>query len=225
MVVVLFDLEGTLIQTILEEPSFTLEFRQQTRKKLIELGIPSQVLGKEKRYTLMCNKAFEYVEKNFSEKEAKLFHHQLGEVIKGFEMRSAESSKLFPETLTTLRKLKRLGYKMGIITNTSKKAVDFVFSKYELGEFFEVVATREDVKRLKPDPEGILLALKKLGETEFFLVGDLIYDAQAAENAGGLSIIVNRNPSKDLEFPADYVVQSLAEIPALIRVRKERKTC
>jgi len=88
-----------------------------------------------------------------------------------------------------------------------------------------VVATREDVKRLKPDPEGILLALKKLGETEFFLVGDLIYDAQAAENAGGLSIIVNRNPSKDLEFPADYVVQSLAEIPALIRVRKERKTC
>jgi len=225
MVAVLFDLEGTLIRTILEDSSFTLEFRQQTREKLIELGIPPQVLGKVKRYTLMCNKAFEYVEKNFSEEKARLFHHELDEVVKGFEMRSAESSKLFPETLATLRKLKRIDCKMGIVTNTSKKAGDFVFSRYELGDFFEVVITREDVKRLKPDPGGVLLALKRLGETEFFLVGDLIYDAQAAEKAGGLSIIVNRNPSKDLEFRADYVVHSLAEIPALIGASKERKTC
>jgi len=227
MVVVLFDLEGTLVKTIWDEqePSSILEFRQQTREKLIKLGIPPQVLSEVKTYTLMCNKAFEYAEENFSEKEAKLFHRQIDEFARGFEMLSAESSKLFPETLATLRTLKRLGYKMGIITNTSKEAVDLIFSKNKLREFFEVVITREDVKRLKPDPEGVLLALKRLGETEFFLVGDSIYDAQAAEKADGLSITVNRNPSKDLEFQADYVVQSLAEIPTLIRDRKGRKTC
>lgn len=57
----------------------------------------------------------------------------------------------------------------------------------------------------------------------YILVGDLSYDAEAARKAGGKSIIVNRTPSKSLEFQADYVVQSLLEVPSLIQKAASKK--
>ncbi len=106
--------------------------------------------------------------------------------------------------------------------------------------------TREDVEKLKPDPEGILLAVKKLGVTRSFMVGDLAVDVLAAKSVNIPAILVSRHPEKskpqDLlkSLPAevlekarrsitetgslqvDYVVQSLAEIPAIIQA-DERK--
>ena len=40
MVAVLFDLEGTLVQTPTNDPDLVLEFRARTREKLLALGIP-----------------------------------------------------------------------------------------------------------------------------------------------------------------------------------------
>jgi len=39
-----------------------------------------------------------------------------------------------------------------------------------------------------------LLALKKLNKHIFLFVGDSIYDLQATEKAGGISLVVNRMP-------------------------------
>jgi phosphoglycolate phosphatase-like HAD superfamily hydrolase len=89
-----------------------------------------------------------------------------------------------------------------------------------LGNYFEVVVTREDVAKLKPDHEGVLLALKRLQGKRFFFVGDLEHDAIAAEKARGLSIIVNRDASKVPQFHADFVVQSLSEVPAIVSSKK-----
>jgi len=217
MVAVLFDLEGTLVDvSFFKDASVVLKFRRSIREKLIELGVPPQVLGEIKTYTLMRNKAVEYVDAHFSKKDAKLFHQKMNRFLEKYEMSSAKSSKLFPDTVTTLHGLKAQSYKLGIITNTSKKAVEYMFSRHGLEKFFDVVLTREAVKMFKPEPEGIQLALKKLGETEFVLVGDLRYDASAAKRAGGISIIVNKNPARELDFHADYTVQSLGEIVSII---------
>lgn len=92
-----------------------------------------------------------------------------------------------------------------------------MLSIHRIAEFFQVLIAREDVKRLKPDPEGIRLAIKALNALEFFFVCDLLHDHRAAKEAGGRSIIVNRNPSKELKFHAHYVVKSLIEVPDLIQ--------
>jgi len=217
MVVILFDLEGTLVQSIENDQEAILEFRIKTREKLLQLGIPSSELEGVTKSTLMRNKALEYVKEHLDEREDKRFHLEMDNFLKGYELRWADSSRIFPDTLPALRKLKRLGYKMGLITNTSREAAIRILSMHGIETFFEVVVTREDVKKLKPDPEGILLALKRLNTRDFVLVGDLIHDSKATEKAGGVSIIVNRNPSKKLEFRANYVISSLMEIPDLIQ--------
>jgi len=219
MVIVLFDIEGTLVQTEWEKLDHVLLFRSETRKKLLKLGIPALLLEGtvNERSTIMRNKALDYAKKNFSEAKIKQFQREMEKFLEHYELSAVKSSRLFPETLSTLSQLKALGCRMGLVTNTSKKAVKNYLSMYGLRNYFDVVVTREDVEKLKPDPEGILLALKRLREKRFFLVGDLEHDAVAAEKAGGLSIIVNRDSSKVPQFHADFVVKSLSEVPAIVR--------
>jgi len=224
MVIVLFDLEGTLVQTEWEEPNHVVLFRRETRKKLLELGIPPLVLEGTEKSTVMRNKALDYIKKNLGETKIKQYQREIEKFLEYYELSAVKSSKFFPETLSTLHELTALGCRIGLVTNTSKKAVDHYFSMHDLGNYFDVVVTREDVAKLKPDPEGVLLALKSLRKGKrFFLVGDLEHDAIAAEKAGGLSIIVNRDSSKAQQFHTDFVVKSLSEVPAIVRSRSKRR--
>jgi HAD superfamily hydrolase (TIGR01549 family) len=216
-----------------------VEFRHRTRKKLLNLGIPPKILIGIERATIMRNKASEYVEQKLSRAETENFKLEMEKFVGQYEEDSARKSRLFPDTIPTLKKLRRLGITMGLITNTSAKATSIIFRMHGLRRYFDVVITRENVRRLKPDPEGILLALKQLGANNFFMVGDLVLDILAARGANGLTILLRRPeqsdsqdlfrslPTKVLEktqsfreqkngLRADYVIQSLEEIPAII---------
>jgi HAD superfamily hydrolase (TIGR01549 family) len=216
-VAVLFDLEGTLVQTIEEDEEPIRTFRAGTREKLVELGIPSGELEGLVGATLMRNKAIDYVNKHFSKEEAKQFHAEVDRFMKDFETQWAEDSKIFPDTLPALSKLRGMGCRMGVVTNTSRDAANRELSMHGIAEFFEVIVTREDVRKLKPDPEGTTLASRKLGIKEFFFVGDLIHDLRAAEKAGGTTILIDRNSINKERLRADYVVKSLIEVPDLIQ--------
>jgi len=236
---VLFDLEDTLVQTPWLDPQHVVEFRHRTRQKLVDLGVPSIVLAGIERAAMMRNKASEYVEQKFSKAETERFKLEMEKFLCRYEQDSAEKSGLFPDAVPALKKLRRLGIRMGLITNTSAKAVNTVFRMYNLKPYFDVVITRECVKRLKPDPEGILLAVKQLGGNKFFMVGDLAVDVLAAKTAKALAILVRRpgkSDSQDLfkslpsevlekaqslldgksDLSPDYVIQSLDELPAIV---------
>ncbi len=222
-VAVLFDLEDTLVRTPWSDFQHVIEFRRNTREKLIELGIPRNELEGIERATLMRNKASEYIEKHFTVTEKKRLQQEMEVFLSRYELDSASKSKLFPDTIPTLEELKRLRVRTGLVTNTSAKAVEIVFRLHCLKRYFEVVITREDVARLKPDPEGILNAVKKLGAEGFFMVGDLPLDAQAARSAKGTSIIVKRNPDEKLHFQADHAIQSLSGVLPIIQVALKSK--
>jgi len=218
---VLFDLEDTLIQTPWADHQHVIEFRRKTKEKLLELGIPSSVLEGIERATIMRNKAIEYIEKNLTKADAEKIYQEMEKFLIRYELDSAKKSKLFPETIPTLEKLRKLGMKMGLVTNTSMKAVDTVFQLHDLKMYFDVVITREKVKKLKPDPEGVLLALKNLGVKTFFMVGDLVHDVLAAKSAKGTSILVKRN-LEETDCEADYVVQSLSEVLKIVQAGKRK---
>lgn len=171
----------------------------------------------------MRNEASEYVKRNFSETDAQKFREEMTRFLKEYELDAARNSKLFPEILSTLEELKKQGTRMGLVTNTSREAVDLVFRRHGLDKYFDVIITREDVERLKPDSEGVLLAIRRLCAKNFIMVGDLVHDLLAAKNANGICIIVKRNPVEDADLQGDHCVQSLREVPSIVRnvIRKE----
>jgi phosphoglycolate phosphatase-like HAD superfamily hydrolase len=53
-----------------------------------------------------------------------------------------------------------------------------------LRDYFSVIVAAEDVEKGKPDPEGILKAMKLLHADMAVFIGDTIYDEKAAKAAG-----------------------------------------
>ncbi|GAG22438.1 unnamed protein product, partial [marine sediment metagenome] len=197
-------------------PEILLQERERVREKLIHLGVPRDVLIGITRHTLMRNKAFDWVDTNMSQKESLQFYANLDSFMRGIEMWAAKHHELFPDTIETLSILAYKGMKMGIVTNTSREAATYLLKKHSLARFFAVVVARNDVKRLKPCSEMIQVAMEQLGQLVGWLVGDSVFDAIAAKDAGIPSIIVRRNGVKPT-FDHDYFTSSLRAIASIIK--------
>jgi len=214
---VIFDLEDTLVETPWSQGDRIVEFRKATRVKLIQLGIPRFVLEGIERSTIMRNKAAEYAQNHFTEKQRQQFHSEIDQFVKTYELEAARKSRLFPDTISTLDELGRLGVPVGLVTNTSREAANIEFRTHEIGHYFKSIVTRERVAKLKPDPEGILLAAEELNATRVFMVGDLRIDLEAARAAHAVCILVKRSHGDGLNLNPDYYVDSLAEVPSIVQ--------
>jgi len=92
-----------------------------------------------------------------------------------------------------ITRLKALGIKVGLVTNSIRKSSEFMLEYAGLLKFMDVVITNEDVLEGKPNPAGYLLAMQKLGvlPSETVVVEDGEYGILAAEAAGATVIKVN----------------------------------
>jgi len=216
MKVVLFDLEGTLVKAW--GPITIKELKNRTKSKLLELGIPRRILSRTDKFTIMLNAATKYADNHFDPNRRRLFNIELDKVLKAYEVSAAQNSVLFNETFSVLRELEKIDAILGIVTNTSREALEIILSKHSIGEFFQVAITREDVRQMKPNSEGIQLALERLHreDDDFFFVGDSVFDVTAATKAKGISILVCRNCSSKATKLANYTIQSLLEIPKIV---------
>lgn len=216
MKVILFDLEGTLVETVYERNKGAIDQeRRNVKRKIISLGIPEEALGGLVRSTLLRNRALDWAETNMSRVESARFHAELDAFMVTIEMASAKLARLYPDTLEALEELAVKCVEMGLVTNTSNKAARYMMENLGLAEFFNVVVKRSNVTRLKPDPAMVHAAISRLGGTARWLVGDTVYDAEAARNAGLRSIIVRRDGRPPI-FSHDYFINSLTGVSSIV---------
>lgn len=180
---IIFDLDGTLLDTI--EAFYILAKRTGE-----EFGL---TMIREHVYELL-NFGRPYWEKVLpdTEKDKQDTIEKLNKrAIQMWPEVMAEHASVFPSVKTTLEQLKDRGLKLAIVTGSGRTSLDLLVSA-GLDEFFDVIISAEDVKKRKPDPEGLLLCLDKLGakaETAIY-VGDTTIDMQAARAAGLRSVAV-----------------------------------
>ncbi len=112
------------------------------------------------------------------------------EVYRNFQIKNYHLSKIFPNCLETLKKLKKKGYKIGAVTSRSKKTSYQTLANSGISDFFDVVISAEDTKELKPDPAPLLKALEFLKEIpeRAVMIGDSHFDIEAGKNAGTKTI-------------------------------------
>lgn len=93
---------------------------------------------------------------------------------------------LFPDTLSTLKELKKQGARIGIISTKFRFRILSYLKDYLPEDFFDIIVGGEDVKFPKPSPLGVLFALEHLGSSkeETLYIGDSTVDAETARNAG-----------------------------------------
>ncbi len=93
---------------------------------------------------------------------------------------------LFPSTPPAIKKLKRLGYQLGIVSTKFRYRIEEILTRDGMLAPFDQIVGGEDVTRHKPDPESLLQALEKLNTfpQNAVYVGDSVTDAKTAANVG-----------------------------------------
>lgn len=183
---VLFDLDGTLINTDDE-----LVDQWAGRLKKVERLLPSRDAKRSVRRTIMAaetpaNALLTLLDKVELDKPALALKEQLGR-LKG--QRPAGQFQLVEGVAELLDYLDGR-VKLGIITTRSRAEVDAFLEQFGYQNHFEAIVTQNDVHYLKPHPEPILLAAKKLDVPvqRCAMVGDTRVDIQAAKRAGAVAV-------------------------------------
>jgi HAD superfamily phosphatase len=76
------------------------------------------------------------------------------------------------------------GYEFAIFTGRMRWEAEVTLRRFAAGLRFDPIIGMEDVKELKPAPEGLLKIAAAAGDRKIFYVGDSVDDARSAHGAG-----------------------------------------
>lgn len=101
-------------------------------------------------------------------------------------MQRSGKIEMFDATVPALEILKEKKIRTGIVTTKLRSFTQELIEQVHIDHFFEFVVGAEDVKKCKPDPEPLFLAVEKakVSVDDAVYVGDSLHDAEAAKAAG-----------------------------------------
>ncbi len=118
--------------------------------------------------------------------------------------------------------LKADGYRLGLATNDSFVSATHHVKLIGLTSLFETIITSDRVKHAKPSGDMIraFAAQTGLQTYEIAIVGDNSHDLEEARNGGaglGIGVLSGNAAREDIAHLADYVIDSVADLPQLMR--------
>ncbi len=144
-------------------------------------------------------------------------------IYQAFKERGEKSYSLFPGALSILKKLKAMGFKIGIATGrtTTSKEEKEKLEAMGILPYVDAVVTSGDLGVRKPSPEIIrrCALLMDLKPSECMVVGDTASDVESAVSAGALPVFILRKRSFIREPPrrTDYIlITTLKDVEDII---------
>lgn len=136
--------------------------------------------------------------------------------------RQRKETKLFPYAAELLKMLKESEIKAGIVSTKRGDTIEIIMENHGLRDTLQVVIGSADVKKHKPDPQGLFLAMERLevNAEEMLFCGDTVLDAGAAKNAGcDFAAVLNGTTAADAfaEYPCVHIAPNLEELANWLR--------
>ncbi|MEF2280332.1 HAD family hydrolase [Deinococcus sp. YIM 134068] len=113
---------------------------------------------------------------------------------------------LRPGVRAVLDDARASGLRLALATSSDRAWVTRWMEQHRLLDLFETLATQDDVRRVKPDPELYSLAASRLGlrPEECAAVEDSLNGATAAVAAGLRVVVVPNDVTRTQPFPPDW---------------------
>jgi pyrophosphatase PpaX len=213
---VLLDLDGVVIKSTFKAN----EAKKGLIEKLEKLGLDVSTISADDTFMDIMAKAEKQVVRN-KKLDLEYLKKSMSTVLDKFDIQALSRSELIDGAESVVNELRRRGLKLGLVTNSGRVGVKMALGKFGLGCCFDVVVTRNDVKRIKPSGESVQKAAYSLGyaPNEVAYVGDTWADVVAAKNAGVLAIAIVGGISakeKILQASPDVLIFSLDELLGII---------
>lgn len=117
-------------------------------------------------------------------------------------------NNLFEDTLPFVNYIKDNKVPCGIVTGNDLTHVNMVLNNHHINDFYSFMVTTNELTKQKPDPEGLLLLIKKSGyqgdKKNVCYIGDAHNDFLAAKAAGITPIMIDRH--NELENNDEYLI-------------------
>lgn len=205
---VLFDLDGTLIDTV----ALILSSFRYATGRVLGKPLPDEVLMRNVGVPLFRQmKEFapahaDELLRVYREHNSKVHDEMIAE---------------YPGTHQTLEQLARRGVPMGVVTSKGTPMARRGLEVFGLDRYFEVVVTADDVPLHKPDPYPLRRAGELIGvdAEECLYLGDSPHDIAAARGAGSLAVAAlwGAFPAAEvLDAGPEYALTSITELPELL---------
>jgi len=228
---VLFDLDETLVDTT----------KSQSLANTYVAKMFSNFLH-SKKIRISQQSLLEAVEKVASEMDLKLLYNRdvwWNEILKkvnlkmpiparfarrltlGYWSEYTKGMVKYGDALPILKYLKKKGYKLGLVTDTdgTPGIKGTRISRSSILQLFDVVVIAgEHTKKVKPDPLGYMLAIRKLQlkPSEAVYVGDKPFtDIKGAKAVGIITVLIRRKPWKEYVKP-DFTIDSLNQLKSIL---------
>ena len=132
---------------------------------------------------------------------------------------SVKETKLYKNVEETLDFFK--GKKIALVTNKPEDISLSILDKLGVADRFNIVIGPESLKKLKPDPEGILKVLDAFGEDpkKTIMIGDTYTDVEAGKAAGTYTcgVTYGIGSTEDLlKASPDYIVDDIIKLTDII---------
>ncbi|MDX1799462.1 MAG: HAD-IA family hydrolase [Marinobacter sp.] len=211
--VVLFDLDGTLLDTAPDFIRCLNLLRQQAGLARLDDALirPSVSDGAQ----AMIRTCFGLTP------DEPDYGPQLDRFLDLYEATVAECTRLYPGLDTIPELLARTGMPWGIVTNKPARFTHPLVRALALGA--GAVICPDDVRNRKPDPEAIFLACEQLSvdPARGLYVGDHQRDIEAGRRAGMQTVAAAYGYINDADdvanWQADYVVETPAQLTSLLQ--------
>ena len=125
----------------------------------------------------------------------------------------------FPDAVSTLRALRALGIRVGVLTNGPSDVQRRKLDVSGLGPELDAITVSGEIGVAKPDPEAFRIALERLGTTgeETAMVGDSLENDVIGGLAAGLRAVVWLPRAQSAEAPpAAHLAREIAEVPRML---------
>jgi pyrophosphatase PpaX len=206
---VLFDLDGTLIDTI----GLILDSHRHALRTVLGVEAPDEALRAGIGQPLMEQM------RQFDAEHAERLH----ETYRAYNhAHTNETLRWFPGLRPVLRGIKDDGVKLGVVTSKMRDAVDLAFRLRPPPVEFDALVTMESTSLHKPRPEPLLHACSALGvaAADACYVGDAAFDMQAARAAGCGAVAVTWGVATKTQLMAerpDAIAASPRSLGRLLR--------
>jgi len=135
-----------------------------------------------------------------------------------------EVVRAYPGAVETVQALGGNGTALAVVTSKHRGIAQRTVERCGLGDRFDLLVGADDVTRGKPDPEPVLLALKRLGLSEHqgsdvLFVGDSPYDMRAGRAAGTRTAAALWGPYSREVLEAEEPDYWLEDFSDLLRLR------
>ena len=205
--VLLFDLDGTLIDTI----EMIMASARYATATVLGKALPDDVLRHNIGVPLVAQ--MEEYAPGHSAELLKVYREHNARV-------HDDMIREFPGVDEALRALSAKGYRMGIVTSKSRPVAQRGLDHFGLGGLFEVLVGYEDTQIHKPDPYPVLEATERFGVSaeKCLYCGDSPHDMDAGIAAGVVTAAAMWGPFADrvLEPEPNYALETPADLVDLI---------